>query len=281
LNADLSDTFTPGAHAGQLLTNSWSEPTDEEPPSRKQLPGEYVQPPANNGVPEQPNLPPARNALTNAPQALPADLSTFSREDLEKLVRSQSEEVIVANSEAQYFHKRWQDLHLSNEALGQDALTGDAQQLEDRLVEAVKEGYQGEIERRNAIKLMDKLVKTSKLLIQTAPHYDPKVRADYEVACRTAADLLEGHTAASIPLAGSLVTAQVADVNLDLRAVILNVGKSQGTIEGMPFIIYQNDEPIGIVKVVMVRPLVSLALIQNLMKGATLAKGDKAVVEAH
>ena len=41
-------------------------------------------------------------------------------------------------------------------------------------------------------------------LIQTAPNYDPKVRADYEVASRAAKDYLAGHNAAAIPLGNSL-----------------------------------------------------------------------------
>ena len=49
----------------------------------------------------------------------------------------------------------------------------------------------------------------------------------------------------------------------------------------MPFVISQNDTPVAIVRVIFVRPLVSEALIQNLMNNVQLKKGDKAVVEAH
>ena len=169
-----------------------NQTNDVEPPARKQLPGEYEQPGAPN---QEQNIPPVDTSMAaNLP---PTDLSALSRDDLEKLVRSQADELMAANSEAQYFQKRWQDLHLSNEALGQESLTGDEQQLEDRLVEAVKEGYQGEMQRRAAIKLLDKLVTSSKSLIASAPHYDPEVRAQFEVDCRAANDLIQGHSVAA------------------------------------------------------------------------------------
>ena len=45
--------------------------------------------------------------------------------------------------------------------------------------------------------------------------------------------------------------------------MILNLGKSQGVKEGMPFVIYQDDVEVGTVKVVLARDLVSAAQVEK------------------
>ena len=52
-------------------------------------------------------------------------------------------------------------------------------------------------------------------------------------------------------LATSLADGRVADTNPELNAVILNLGKSQGVKEGMPFGIYQDDVKVATVKIVL------------------------------
>ena len=49
---------------------------------------------------------------------------------------------------------------------------------------------------------------------------------------------MAGHSGAAIPIGTSLADGRVADTNPELNAVILNLGKSQGVKEGMPFGIY-------------------------------------------
>ena len=111
----------------------------------------------------------------------------------EKKVQTLSDDLQLANTESEYFRQQWQDLRLRDEALGVDALDGRrTARLEDRLVEAVKELYQSEMRRREALLLLDRLRTTTEALLKTAPHYDPKVRADYEVAMRASRDYLAG-----------------------------------------------------------------------------------------
>ena len=47
---------------------------------------------------------------------------------------------------------------MRDEALGVEALTVDESKLEDKLVQAVKELYQSEMKRREALVLLDKLL---------------------------------------------------------------------------------------------------------------------------
>lgn len=207
-------------------------------------------------------------------------LGALSREDLEKKVTTLSDDLTLANTESEYFRQQWQDLRLRDEALGVDALTVDERKTEDRLVQAVKELYQSEMRRREALLLLDKLMTTTEQLLKTAPNYDPKTRADYEVARRASRDYLAGHNGSAIPLGLSLSDAQVADLNPQLNAVVLNVGKAQGVKEGMPFLVFQNNAQVATVKIVLARDLVSAGLVENLQPNVTLKVGDRVAVDA-
>jgi hypothetical protein len=208
------------------------------------------------------------------------DPSTLTREQLEARVKALTDQLAAANAESESFREQWQDLKLRDEALGVDALTVDDQKLEDRLTQAVKELYQTELRRREAVQLLDKLLTSTQLLLQTAPKEDPKTRADYEVASRAAKDYLAGHNGAAIPIGDSLDDGKIADINPELNAVVLNLGKSQGVKEGMPFLIYQDNVEVGTVKIVLARDLVSAAMVESVKPNAVLKVGDRAAVDA-
>lgn len=208
-----------------------------------------------------------------------ADLSSLTREQLEARVKTLTENLASANAESENFREQWTELKLRDEALGVEALTVDESKLEDKLVQAVKELYQSEMKRREALVLLDKLLTTTNQMIQTAPNYDPKVRAGYEVASRGAKAYLAGRSGAAIPIASSLTDGQIADINPDLSAVILNLGKSQGVKEGMLFLIYQDNVEVGTVKVVLARDQVSAAQVENLKPNIVLKVGDRAAVQ--
>ncbi len=218
-------------------------------------------------------------AGVNATNAIP-DVSSLTREQLELKVKTLSESLASANTEAEFFRQQWLDLRLRDEALGVEALTVDESKLEDKLVQAVKELYQSEMKRREALNILGKLLTTSTRLMETAPKFDPKDRADYEVATRAAKDYIAGHFGASIPLSGSISDAKISDVNPDLNVVILNVGKSVGVKEGMLFSLYQDTQQVGTVKVVLARDLVSAAMVQEIQPKVVLKIGDRAEVNA-
>jgi hypothetical protein len=217
-------------------------------------------------------------APATAPKADAADLSGLSREQLEARVKQLTDELAAANAEGEKFRQQWADLKLRDEALGVEALTADQEKLEEKYVDSVKELYQTVMKHREALALLQKLLDTTDQLMQTAPKYDPRLLAEYEEASRSAKDYIQGHGGKAIPIASSLADGRVADTNPDINAVILNLGKSQGVREGMPFGIYQDDVKVATVKVVLARDLVSAAQIENLSPGAVLHVGDRATV---
>jgi hypothetical protein len=235
-------------------------------------------------------------AATNAPTAIdtsaagqkagttdanpPPDLSTLTHEQLEARVKVLTDNLAAANTESEYFREQWTELKLRDEALGVEALTGDESKTQDKLVQAVKELYQSEMKRREALVLLDKLLTTSDQMIQTAPNYDPKVRADYEVATRSAKAYLSGHSGAAIPIGTSLADGRILDTHPELNAVILNLGKTQGVKEGMHFLIFQDNAEIASVKVQLARDLISAAAVEGLKANAVIKTGDRATVQA-
>ncbi len=229
-------------------------------------------------APTEPNAEPgAATTDTNSP---PADLSGQTPAQLEERIDKLTRDLALANAESEYFRQQWEELRLRDEALGVEALTVDERKLEDKLVQAVKELYQSEMRRREALQLLDRLLATSEHLLRTAPHYTPESRADYEVASRSAKDYLAGREAGSLPVGLSLTDGQVVDINAGLNAVILNLGKSLGVKEGMPFRVFQNSVQVGTVKVVLARQFVSAALIDTLKPHVVLKVGDRVAVDA-
>jgi hypothetical protein len=228
------------------------------------------------------NAAPADADATLQPKAGPPapDLSTLSRGELEAKVKSLTQDLASANAEAESFREQWEDLKLRDEALGVDALTIDDQKLEDRLTAAVAEYYRTEMRRREALQLMAKLLDTTQKLIATAPKEDPQVRAEYEVASRAAKDYLAGRDGTAIPIGDSLDDGRIADLNPELNAVVINLGRSQGVKEGMPFLVYQDKVEIGTVKVVLARDLVSAAVVESVKPNTVLKVGDRAAVDA-
>jgi hypothetical protein len=223
---------------------------------------------------------PGQDPNGGAGEATPVlDPSTMTREQLQARVKALSDSLAATNTESEYFREQWTELKLRDEALGVEALTVDESKLEDKLVQAVKELYQSEMKRREALVLLGKLLDTTDQMLQTAPNYDPKVRADYEVASRGAKAYIGGHSGAAIPLADSLSDGRVADCNPDLNAVILNLGKSQGVKEGMPFTIYRDTTEVGTVKIVLARDQVSAAQVEILKPNMVPKIGDRAVVQ--
>ncbi len=207
------------------------------------------------------------------------DLSSMTREQLEARVKTLTDSLAASNAEAENFREQWTELKLRDEALGVEALTVDEAKTQDKLVEAVKELYQSEMRRREALVLINKLLVSSDGMLATAPKYDPKLRAQYEEATRSAKAYLAGRSGSSVPLADSLSNGQIADVNQELDAVILNLGKNQGVKEGMLFLIYQNNVSVGQAKVVLARDLISAAQVESLKPNTVLKIGDRVAVE--
>ena len=205
-------------------------------------------------------------------------------EDLREQVRRLQGNLELANADAEAFRKQWQDLRLRNQALGIDALTDDRKRLENRVVEAVKELYQTEQERRGAMERLRQLLASGEALLKGVV-IDPHRQADletYEVAVHAARSFLEASEKPDIPIAADQTQGQIVHMNGELRAVILNLGTDAypDMKPGMPFRVMRDDKVVGRIKVLEVREAVSAALIESVENGKELKIGDHVAVAA-
>lgn len=206
-----------------------------------------------------------------------------SRDSLEQMnynqllqyVQQLRDALVLANAEAEFFRQQWQQLRLANEAMGIDILTGDDQALQQRLVQAVRELYNTERERREAIKTLQELLDSSLNLVRSGSGYNPQLRAQYEEAHRSARKLIEGKGNAPIPIAQSLADAQIVNINDDLKTIVINAGSSHGVKVGMPFRVLRNNIVIGSVKILQTRETISAAVIEQVQGGQVLKVKDR------
>lgn len=204
-----------------------------------------------------------------------------SREELLKTIEQLTESVALANAEADFFRQLYQEQRLRYEALGVDALTADEKRLQERVLAAVKEAYQCEQKRRESAKALEILLAASEDLIRDAQQLNPQKRAEYEVAVRMAKSVLEGRGQGSIPIGTSLKDGKIVDLNGELKTVVINLGKSQGVKEGMPFWVIRNEKVIGRLMVVIVREQLSAALVDlSSVDKTNLKVGDRVAVAA-
>jgi len=191
----------------------------------------------------------------------------------------------LADADADTFRRQWQELRLRDQALGIEALTVDEKKLEDRVVEAIKELYQTEQQRRNAVVRLQQLLDAGQDVLKGA-QVDPQRRADYEVAVRGAREFLEARGRSEVPVAADLTQGQIVHVNPELNSVILNVGSRMELrpgvplSAGVPFRVMREDRVIGTLKVFQIRETVCVAVIESLEKGKELKIGDRVAVAA-
>lgn len=201
-------------------------------------------------------------------------------ERLENQLKATQESLLLANSELQVLRQTYQELRLKMEALGVDALTADEKRLQERVVQAVKEVYQAEKDRREGRQLLEKWVNTTQNLLKTAQGLDPGRRSAYEEVLRTTREYLEGRGAVQFVVGRDLKDGQILDINSELGSVIINLGQKHEVKVGMPFRVFRNSLLVGRIKVLQVREHVSAALIERVEKGNELKTGDRVSVAA-
>jgi hypothetical protein len=199
---------------------------------------------------------------------------------LREQVRTAQESLALANAEAELFSREYKELRLRNELMGVDVLTADERKLQDRVIQAVRELYQTEQERRELVSCLEKLIQTSQELLKTAERVDPQKRADHEVALRSAKEVISQRGKASVPLASSLVECRIVQVNSELNSVILNIGSRLQVRPGMPFRVTRDGKLIGKLRAFQVRESVTAAVIESLVSGSLLVVGDLVTVAA-
>jgi hypothetical protein len=193
-------------------------------------------------------------------------------EQRETIIRLLTENLAVARTESELFHKKWSEAQLHAQTVGADFGDNNAARTQRQLAESVRALYLADAERQRLVvqvqRLIDALQKPGDVAGELA-----RTKALFE-----AADQPPSGLATNSQAQGGLGAATVLDVNPDLRLVVLNIGQTRGARIGMPMVVVRGERVVAELKVVEVRQRICGALIERVKEGVTLKTGDVARV---
>lgn len=198
-------------------------------------------------------------------------------------VRSLTESLAIANSEAEVFRRQSTELKLRLEALGVEAAGSDRSKLEQRLLKAARDL---QLLQNDRDKIADQLVKLTEAVLtfsKTAVSTDADARLALETEMRGSSQTLgvPGQAAEAAAVPATLTDGMVISIKEEYALVVANLGSRQGVKIGMPFQVWRGDERVGLVRVVDVREIVSGAVVQDLKSTKDKIKlGDRLRVDA-
>ena len=193
-------------------------------------------------------------------------------EQRETIIRLLTENLAVARTEGELFHKKWSEAQLRAQRLGVDVADDNAGQTQRQLAESVRALYLADAERQRLLAQVQRLIEALQESGDVAGEL-ARTKVLFEAADRSASGRATDGQAQ-----GSLGAATVLDVNPDLRLVVLNVGQLQGARIGMPLVVRHGEDVVAELKVVEVRQRICGALIEWVREGVTLKTGDVARV---
>jgi hypothetical protein len=190
-----------------------------------------------------------------------------------------ADELLMAQAEAKAYRAAWLELQRRDEILGIAALSNDVRNSHDQIAR-----LSGELIR--AERFAKELAEQTKIVLDAAanwagepiPAKKAAARAEFESAKRALSELAKNNQPRS--LARGLTDAQVVAVDRDQQALVLNLGRSQGAKEGMPFRILRGDKVLGTCRLLEVRELISAGLPEQLNDGVQIQVGDRVSVLA-
>jgi hypothetical protein len=190
-----------------------------------------------------------------------------------------ADELLMAQAEAKAYRAAWLELQRRDEILGIAALSNDVRDSHDQIAR-----LSGELIR--AERFAKELAEQTKIVLDAAanwagepiPAKKAAARAEFESAKRALSELAKNNQPRS--LARGLTDAQVVAVDRNQQALVLNLGRSQGAKEGMPFRILRGDKVLGTCRLLEVRELISAGLPEQLNDGVQIQVGDRVSVLA-
>jgi len=216
----------------------------------------------------------AVNELSVLVESLHADNQRLKTdlEQRETIIRLLTENLAVARTESELFHKKWSEAQLRAQTLGVDLTESDASQGQRQLAESLRALYLADAERQGLVAQVQRLIGALQRSGDVAGEL-ARTKALIDDAGRSRS----GRTTNS-RAEGVLGAATVLDMNPDLRLVVLNIGQLQGVRIGMPMVVIRGEHVVAELKVVEVRQRICGALIEQVKEGVTLKTGDVARV---
>ncbi len=185
---------------------------------------------------------------------------------LQEQVRSISETLVQAKTEADAAVTENRELKTRIEALGLNAIGNDRSKLEQRLVKAVSDLSVSQAALAENRKILASLTEAILSLLKTSKDVSPEARLVVEAELRNAnqnAGVESESAQKAEPIGASLTNARVISLKPELGLLIGNIGSNESVKIGMPFRVYEGQTPIALVRVVDVREKLFGALIQE------------------
>ena len=203
-----------------------------------------------------------------------SDENAALREQLmlaQQQVRSLSESLGLANSEAEVFKREAMDLKLRMEALGLEGASADKSKLEQRLLKAVSDLKIVQEEKDKVSEALVRLTEALVRFLKGAVTADGDARMAIETEMRNANEALgvaspEAMEAGAVP--STLTDGMVISVKDEFGLIVVNLGTRHGVRIGMPFQVWRGDREIGSVRVVDVRDRIC-------RRGGSISKFDE------
>ncbi len=194
---------------------------------------------------------------------------------LKEQVQSLSDAVITAKSESDAATTENRELKARIEALGVNAMGNDRSKLEQRLIKAVSDLSSSQTDLATHKQILAGLTEAVVSLLKTSKDVSPEARLTVEAELRNASQKL-GVDSNSVekaePSAVSLNNARVISLKPEIGLVVGNIGTQDSVKVGMPFRVYDGQNPIALVRVVDVREKLFGALIQETLSEKTTVK---------
>ena len=185
------------------------------------------------------------------------------------VIRNLQDSLTATKAESELLRKQWAEAQARALTLGANPADVEALSAQRKLAEAVRRLSLAEAEQSRLGEQLRRLI----LVLQSNGNVAAEVAA-LEAAETGSTWGAENGTA---PTAG-LASAKVLNVNVALKAVVLDIGAQHGARIGMPVVVFRGDRVVAELRIVDVRSQVSGALIENAEKGITVRAGDGARV---
>jgi hypothetical protein len=194
-----------------------------------------------------------------------------------------TDSLVVSNSEAELFRRKYSELQLRMDALGVEAVSKDRAKLEQRLLKAVSDLQLTNKEKEAYREQLLKLTETMLRYVKSSQAADPQARAEVEAQLRATGQLLAARSSA-VPedeARPDLMDGKVLSVKEEWSLVVGNLGAEQGMKIGMPLRVVRGGKTVATLRVVDVREKINGAVIQELDSEKVKIKvGDRLQVDA-
>ena len=198
---------------------------------------------------------------------------------LEAAPVSRTDELLMAQAEAQAYRAAWLDLQHRDEVLGVATLSNDVRDSHEQVARLSGELIRAERFAKEITEQMNRvIVAAANWAGESLPAKKAAARAEFESAKRGWSELEKRNLPR--PMASGLSDAQVVAVDREQQSIVLNLGLRQGAKEGMPFRILRGDKVLGSCRLLEVRELVSAGLPEELAEGVQIQVGDRVAVLA-